>query len=233
MIDMTVNLSERERAFLDLLRRYRISTPAVNISALCEGSESAAKKLPPRLKEYVASDPLGTKSVYYRLTPAGVKLIGAPEEFSRPLGPQALPKALGILGFCCSGPTLRQRYLRKEFLEDFPELAGDLLGKDYQTDFFLDHDGNYARFGQIVVDQGGDFRKLISKCRVRLREYLDYPHIRDVVAEGLFTFAFVVSEPEKASAIDLALKEKPLRARTIVETSAELQKCPIQVGGAE
>jgi hypothetical protein len=31
----------------------------------------------------------------------------------------------------------------------------------------------------------------------------------------------------------LAIKEKPLRARVLVETSAELRKCPLQLGGLE
>ena len=56
---------------------------------------------------------------------------------------------------------------------------------------------------------------------------------RDIVADGLFTFAIVVAEEEKAQAIRAALAEKPLRARVIVETSAELQKCPIQIGASE
>jgi hypothetical protein len=185
-----------------------------------------------RLRNLIASEPLGPKGVAYRTTPPGAKSVGAPEEISRPLGPQALPKALGILGFCCSGPVYRQRYTRPEFIEDFPELVQDLLGKDYHTDFFLDFDGAQARLGQIVVDLGGDYQKLISKCRVRLREYLEVPHIKEIVADGLFTFAIVVAEEEKAQAIRLTLKEKPLKARVIVETSVELQKYPIQTGGA-
>jgi hypothetical protein len=221
------------RKLLELLRRLRIITAALISACICGGSENASKKLILRSRDYVASDPLGTKTVYYRLTPAGAKLIGAPEEIARPLGPQALVKALGILGFCCSGSASRERYTRLEFIEDFPELVKELLGKDYHTDFFLDFDGQYARLGQMVVDQGGDYRKLISKCRVRLREYLDIAGIRDIVCDGLFTFAIIVAEEEKAQAIRLALKEKPLMARAIVETSAELQKYPIQFGGTE
>ncbi len=171
--------------------------------------------------------------MYYRLTPAGAKQLGAPEEISRPLGPQALPKALGILDFCCSGSDQRQRYTRQEFVDDFPELTKALLGRDYHTDFFLDFDGEQARFGQIVVDLGGDYKKLISKCRGKLREYLEVPELRDIISDGLFTIAFVVAEEEKAQAIRLAIKQKPLRARVLVETSSELRKCPIQLGGLE
>jgi hypothetical protein len=149
------------------------------------------------------------------------------------LGPQALPKALGILDLCFGGSERRMRYTRQEFIDDFPDLAKDLVGKDYHTDFFLDFDGGQARFGQVVVDLGGDYKKLISKCRVKLREYLDLPGIRDIVSEGLFSFAIIVAEEEKAQAIRLALNEKPLRARTLVETSSELRKCPLQLGELE
>jgi hypothetical protein len=226
---MPLTLTESPKALLELVRRHRITTSEINVSMICGGSESVGKKLILNLRDYIASDPLGPKSVYYRLTPAGAKLLGAPEEIARPLGPQALPKALGILGFCSSGKN-RQRYLRHEFEKDFPDLAGELLAKDYHTDFYLDHDGEQARLGQIVVDQGGDYKKLISKCRVKLREYLDVPGLRDLVADRLYTFAFVVAEEEKAQAIRLALNQKPLGTRVVVETSAELQKCPLQGG---
>lgn len=226
-------LSNVQRALLEFLLRFRLATLQLIATLICGGSESAAKKLAPSMRDYVASEPLGGKSVYYRLTAAGAKLMGAPEELSRTLGPQALVRALGTVGFCCGGPIKRERYTRPEFITDFPELAKDLLGKDYHTDFFLDHDGEHARLGQIVVDHGGDYRKLISKCRVELREYLDKPQIRQVVSDGLFTFAIVVAEDVKAEAIRAALAEKPLRARVVVETSAELQKYPIQIGGSE
>jgi hypothetical protein len=224
-----------QKRLLEQLRRQRITTPAIISARLCEGSENGTKKLISGSRDFVVSDPLGPKSVYYRLTPAGAKYIGAPEEIARPMGPQALPKALGILSFCCAGADQRERYTRQEFIDDFPELVKNLLGKDYHTDFFLDFDSTHARLGQIVVDLGGDYKKLISKCRVRLREYLDLPEIRDIVADGLFTFAIVVAEEEKAQAIRLALDQNPLRARVIVETSTELQKYPIQfqLGGQE
>jgi hypothetical protein len=223
------------KVLLGHLLRYRITTSGIIISEICNGSEGAAKKLIARSRDWVTSYPLGSKSVFYSMTPAGAKLIGAPEEIARQPGPQATPKALAIVDWCCSGSEKRRRYTRPEFQEDFPEMAKDLLGKDYHTDFFLDFDGSHARLGQFVVDLGGDYRKLISKCRVRLREYLDVPNVRDIVADGLFTFAIVVAEEEKAQAIRIAVKERPLRARVIVETSAELRKYPIQfqLGGQE
>jgi len=223
--------TDPQKVLFELLRRYRIATASLITEHVCGGSENATKKLILRSRDYVASAPLGPKTVYYRLNPAGAKLIGAPEEIARPLGPQALPNALAICGSCVGKG--RERYTRQDFCIDFPELAKDLVGKEYHTDFFLDFDGEHARLGLMVVDLWGDFRKLISKCRVRLREYLDVPGIRDIVVEGLLTVAIIVAEPEKADVIRLALKEKPLRAKVIVETSSELQKCPLQTGVAE
>src|SRR3954468_10356408 len=129
---MPAPLTDRTKAYLDFLCRHRISTAERN-TALCGGSENVAKKLIATLDGYIASDPLGQKTRYYRLTPLGAKALGAPEEIARPLGPQALPRALGVLGFCTSAEQ-RQRYLRREFQADFPELAGSLLNKDYHTD---------------------------------------------------------------------------------------------------
>ena len=174
---MPLAFSDRERAALELIRRYRIVTAMILTLVICEGSENICKKLLMRLQDYIVSEPLGPKTKYYRLSALGAKQLGAPEEIARPLGPQALPKAIGILGFCRGGDVKRERYTRQEFVEDFPELVPNLLGRDYHTDFFLDHDGEQARFGQIVVDLGGDHKKLISKCRVKLREYLDVDHI--------------------------------------------------------
>lgn len=228
-------ITDTQRDLYEHVRVYRSSTANIITEAVCGGSENLMKKLILRSRDHIASDKLGPKGVTYRFTPAGAKLVGAPEESARPQGPQAFIKNLGILGYCCGGPTKRRRYTRPEFMEDFSDISDDLIGKDYHTDFYLDFDGTDARLGQIVVDQGGDYRKLISKCRMRLREYLDVPNVRDLVADGLFTVAIVVAEEEKAQAIRLAVKEKPLRARVVVETSAELQRFPIQIplGGLE
>src|SRR5262245_3568894 len=115
-----VAITERERSAMELLRRQRVATAEVITAHVCDNSESAAKKLIARLQPFIASDPLGPKTKYYRLTPAGAKHLGAPEEIARPLGPQALPKALGILDFCYGESTHRMRYTRQEFIDDFP-----------------------------------------------------------------------------------------------------------------
>jgi hypothetical protein len=229
---MAITLTERDRALLDHMRRYRITIPDAVESVVCNGDENAAKKLVHRLNDYVASEPLGSREVYYRLTPAGAKFVAAPGEVSRPLGPQALPKAIGILAYCCLAEEKRQRYVRQEFMEDFPELVKSLLGKDFHTDYFLDFHEGQARFGEIVVELGGDYKKFLSKCRARLREYLDIPHLRDIVVEGLFSFAIITGEEAKAEAMRAELAQKPLESRVSVEVAPVLNKCLPLVGNA-
>ena len=120
-------LTERDRSILNHLRRYRLDTAKGLAKGFCDGSADAVKKIAQRLQDYIASEPLYGKTVYYRLTAGGARLVGAPEEAARPLGHQALPKAFGILAFCCHGPVKRERYTRAEFLEDLPELAEHVI----------------------------------------------------------------------------------------------------------
>jgi hypothetical protein len=134
----TAKLTERDRAVLEHVRRHRITTARVVKELFCGGSENASKKLLQRLKDYLVSEPLYGKAVYYRMSPAAAKLVAAPPEIADPLGPQALPEALGILMFCCRGKTRRWRYNNSEFGEDFPELKDDLAGRRYHLNYYLD-----------------------------------------------------------------------------------------------
>ena len=70
--------------------------------------------------------------------------MGVPEEASKPLGPQALPKAIAILCFCCMGAELRFRYTRSEFAADFPELADSVLKREFYLDYYPEFDGTTA-----------------------------------------------------------------------------------------
>jgi hypothetical protein len=213
---MAIELTERDRAVLDHIRRYRITVSRTLQEQFCDRSENAAKKLVARLRDYVASETLVGNSVYYRLTPLGARLLGAPEEIAQPLGVQALPRAFGVLAFCCNGQTQRWRYTRPEFGEDFPELAEEMLKNDYYLDFYMDSDGMTVRLGHILVDLGGSCEQILKKCRGRIRRYQ-----RTIPAE-LFAIAIVVPSDEKRQGIKDALKQRPLRAWLRIEVVPEL-----------
>ncbi len=219
---MSNELTDRRQMALEHIRRFRISSAQVLQERFCGGSENVLKKLLAGLREFVASETLFGKYVYYRLTPAGARLMGAPEEIGRPLGAQALPKAFGIFAFCCLGPVSRWRYTRPEFAEDFPELTEELMGDDYYLDFYLDHDGQTVRFGHLIVDLGSDYQKLLQKCRGRVRRGLRTPVLSEIIANDLFAIAVVVPNEEKRRAIEEALKRQPLRAWIRIEVVAQL-----------
>jgi hypothetical protein len=217
-----IELTDRDRAVLEHLRRYRLTTVKILQALFCEGSVDAVKKLLQRLQEYITSEPLYGRTVYYRLTAAGARLVGAPEEVARPIRPQALTKAFGILSFCCNGSTVRERLTRVEFVEDFKDLATVLVQSEYYLDYYLDADGDSVRLGQIVVDYGGDYQRLISKCRSIVREGLETPVFRDIVADDLFAISIVVAEVEKAKVMEEYLQTRPMKAWITVEVIPEL-----------
>jgi hypothetical protein len=217
-----IELTERDRSFMDGLRRFRVMSKPIIQDTYCEGSADAAKKLVARLKDFVASEPFAGNRKYYRLTPAGARLVGAPEEVGRPLGPQALAKALGVLKFCLPGSARRFRYTRPEFIQDFPEFVEELLGKDYYSDYYLDDDGVRVRFGRIVVDLGGDYQRLLQKCRGYIKRGFRTPGFRELLDGELFALAIVVSNVQKRQAIEDAVHKDPIRAWLRIEVVSEL-----------
>jgi len=130
------------------------------------------------------SDPLGTKTVYYRLTPAGAKLLGAEGDLAA-ARTSSTSKALGILDFAAVENRPDSAYTRQEFWMTSGAYKGSAR-EDYHTDFFIDFDGEQARFGQIVVDLGGEYKKLISKCRVKLGSTSMFLTSEIFVSEGCY-----------------------------------------------
>jgi hypothetical protein len=218
--------TERDRLFLQHLARHRVTTQDVTAKLFCNGASEPARKLLSRLDEHVSSARLYGNVRYYQLTPETARSLGVPEEAGKPLGPQALPTAIGVLGYCCGNETRRFRYTRPDFAEDFPELVEPLCGRRFYLDYCIEKDGAQARLMQIVVDLDADVGDLVEKCRERMREHLARPIVEDLVLGGLFGFALVVGELEKKRALDEAVRRRPLRAPVSVEVVDELSRLP-------
>src|SRR5262245_26657701 len=69
---MPLELTESDLEVLELVRLYRAAPPSVLVKSVCHGSEDAMKKRVQRLRDYLESAPLGTRGVYYHLTPMTV-----------------------------------------------------------------------------------------------------------------------------------------------------------------
>ena len=220
---MPTEIAPRHRAVLEHFVRNRISTSVVLAERYGGNSDDAVKKLLQHLKPYVVSAPLFGKSVYYRLTPAGAKLMGAPEEIANPLGAQALPKAFGVLWFCCAAGQNRPRYLRSEFAADFPDLVVPFAAEDYFLDFYLDRSRDQTvRLGHLVIDLGGDYQKLVAKVRGRVKRWLRDGTLSQLISAGHIAVAIVVPTEEKRQAIQAALKDRPLAVWVRIEVCPDL-----------
>lgn len=218
----------RDAEVLRHVARYRVTTQSVLSRLFCGGSDGDARKLVSRLSEHVSSGKLYGNVRYYQLKPGTAKAFGVPQEAGKPLGPQALPTAIGILGFCCGNVETRHRYTRPDFTEDFPELVEPLgVARRYYLDLHLEPvSEKLARLSQIVVDLDSDVSNLVEKLRERMREHLERPVVKELVLNGLFGFSVVVSEPEKKRSLDEVIARKPLKMPVHVAVVEELGRLP-------
>jgi hypothetical protein len=217
-----MQLTDRDKAILEVFRQHR-AAPRNLLLPLFGGSESSLQKWLKRLSEFVTSESPYSGFTYYRLTPGGARFLGAPEEVARPLGVQALQKTLGVAFFCFATEPARWRYTRSDFAVDFPELVSELDAEGlYYLDYYIDR-ADEVRLGEIVVDHGGDYQKLLQKLNGRLRRHIRTSRaLREIIEAGLFCFAVVVPNDDKRRAIEGGIARKPLKAYVRVHTCSEL-----------
>lgn len=197
---MKAGLQPRDLEILSHVARYRLTTQETLHRLFFTGATpEAPKTVVRRLREggYLQSRPLYLRRAYYQLTRSAAALLGEPEEAARPLGPQALVRAYGVLAYCCHAESERQRLTRLEFHRAFPYLSENGIPFDA---FYVERDPR-LRLMQIVVDQGGDARRLLRKCRTRLKLARETPGLSDLVRGGEFGLALVTSSNEKAEAL--------------------------------
>jgi hypothetical protein len=205
-----MQITERDEDILRHVARYRLTTSEVLrrlyfASAKPGGEKNVLRRL---TGDYLQPRPLYGKRVYYQLTPAAAMTLGESEESAAPLGPQALVRLYGTLAFCCLGKTLKPVFTRAEFLQAFPGFADRLdLG---QTHFYLDDDGQTVRLGQILVEQGGEYLRLLNKCRRLIERGREVPGFQEIIADELFVIALVIAEESKRDMLYAQLRKVPL-----------------------
>ena len=214
-------LTERDEAILKHVARYRLTTTEVlRRLFFAEAKPGGEKNVVRRLTgDYLAAQPLYGKRVYYQLTPMAAKTVGESEESATPFGPQALVRLYGVLAFCCLGKTLKKVFTRTEFSQAFPFAEALDLG---QTHFYLDYDGRTARLGQIVVEQGGEYQRLLLKCRKIIERGREIPGFKEIIADELLVIALVIGEPSKRETLTEQLHKNPLPAWCRIEVVPDL-----------
>lgn len=205
-----MQITERDTDILRHVARYRLTTSEVLRrqyfpTAKPGGEKNVLRRL---TGDYLQARPLYGKRVYYQLTAAAARTLGESEEHSLPHGPQALVRLYGTLAFCCLGARARMVFTRAEFIHAFPSFADRLdLG---QSHFYLDDDGRTVRLGQILVEQGGDYLRLLNKCRRLVERGREIPGLRDIIADELFVMALVIAETSKRDMLYAQMRKNPL-----------------------
>lgn len=215
-------LTERDGQILSHVARYRVTTAEIlRRLFFAQAKPQAEKNVIRRLVgDYLQPSPLYARKVYYQLTPTAARALGQSEELATPFGPQALLRLYGVLAFCCLGERIWQALTRAEFTQAFPEFAESL--DLTQNHYYLDHDGSTARLGHIVVDQGGEYQRLIGKCRRFIERARDIPGLKEIVASDLLVTALVVGEEAKGERLKSELRKTPLSVWCRVSVVPEL-----------
>ena len=126
----------------------------------------------------------------------------------------------GVLAFCCLGKTVKPVFTRAEFIQAFSGFAELLdLGQNH---FYLDYDGKTARLGQILVEQGGEYQRLLNKCRKLIERGRELPGFQEIIADELFVISVVLAEDSKREMLHIQLRKNPLPVWCRVEVVSDL-----------
>lgn len=221
-----MQITDRDQQILEHVKRYRITTSDILQGLFfAENQPGSVKNVLKRLKndDYLQSQPLFQKRVYYQLTAKSARYLGETEDAAKPLGPQALIRRYGVLAYCCQVANGRQakRLTRQEFEQAFPHFFQEIdIG---QTDYYLDRHGETVRLGQLVIDLGGDYQRLANKCRNEIVDRaIHVSGLKELLTEKLFVLTLVVGEESKQKALLNLFQKKPLPVWMRVETVPEL-----------
>lgn len=229
----SIVLKARDRALLNLVGRYRVGTREIFHRLFFEKvSMDAVKSVLGRLcanpaGAYLVARPLIGKEVYYQLTEFGARQLGFPDEWAKPLGPQALISHFAIMSWCCADPSQRKLFLRDEWGKAFPEFA------EYFQHYVLLQVAGQATLTRLKVDMGGDAARLVQTCETLIRAASKTPGLNDLVFQKLYALAVLTAEESKAERIRENLKSTALPVCVEVHVVSDLTKVLSRKSGVE
>lgn len=211
-------VTPREERALEHLKLYRVSTDEV-IRRVCapdlesSGVESFLRRMGAAAgrKPLITRQPLYGRCSGWRLTRAGAKHVGAPREIARPLGPQARMDRLALLWFIHAPQADRTLIPSAELRQQFA-LTAHRLPRQH---FYLEENQGVTQLGFIVVDHGGQVRRVVRKANEVLARFLKHGWFDDLIAAGRFKVTIVTATPSKRGAIERQWQphlERELRA---------------------
>lgn len=203
-------LQERDREILAHIRRYRLSTPEVLHKLFFDDSErNAVTKVTTRLTEleFLQNHPLFGTNRYFTLGSRGARAMGQKQKIVGPLGPQALYRDFGALGFFCLADPPRNKLTVSEIARN-PHLAPLLTGKIDCSHFYLDEAKGVNRLGYLWVEGGGPVEYIVSKVQKKiLAPGMSVPILANYIQTGAFVVAIATCTEAKCAQITDALRK--------------------------
>jgi hypothetical protein len=212
-----VEISERDRAILAAhLPRFGLTTYEVLRRLFWAGHQlSAVKKWVQRMHEgdYIAKANLGPpRAIFIYLTKKAIREFNLIPRLARPIPVQEIPRAYGILSFCCLGTSRYRKLTAAEFEQRFPAL----VSKHFEQDFYyVDHD--YAadghtpcnRLGYIYVDSGKRVRDILRRYESVVAQRFKHGPWNELLSSGRFVYSIVTPSQNNRERL---LRQFPKRA---------------------
>jgi hypothetical protein len=145
------------------------------------------------------------RCLVYRLTRSGARVIGAAAELSRPLGQQARITHLAELFYFHQQPTRKLRLVSNDQLRQFLNLTDQRLPR---RGFFLEQTPQGELLGYLLVDHGGDARRLARKAAGVLKRFLKKRWFDEFLRADRFVITMVTLSPNKKQRLQKLLQHR-------------------------
>ena len=210
-------LQDRDYEILEHIFLYHATTREILRSQFFIDSEpNAVTKVTSRLVDgrFLQRYPLPGNSSYFRLGPAGARIVGGSPKCCEPLGPQSIFEHLGILYFCLATSARRRRMSVAEIMKDLPAL---LQKKIESNRYALDASDGSNRLMFVRIDGGGTSDHVVRKIRADIDKRISNPLCSALISRREFAIACVTYSEAKKQAIERRLAEESLICPVIIE----------------
>ena len=197
---MPVRIRKRDKAILDHILRYRLTTNAVLHRTLFpEQSMNAVTKVAARLcqRGLLRRYPLVPPETYFTVGPEAVRQFGVPSRRTEPLGPQSLPIDYAVLIYATHGKQACRRMTSDELTSYMSWLPDELTRTPYCV-------SNGGRLDLIRVDLGGSPQHVARKAAADLSARLSIPELAELAATAKFQLVILTTTDDKARLISSA-----------------------------
>ena len=197
-------LTERDRAILRHIMRYRITTNEVLHRTMFAGmAANSVTKMTRRLcrMQYLRQFPLIHPQTYFVAGERAVRDFGISVHRTRPLGPQSLPVEYAVLAYSTLGKEAHFRLTISEITQRYSWIPPSISEQPHcerrqEKNVVLE---------SIRVDLGGAADHIARKCDSDLQSRVGHPEFYALVADRRFRAVVLTATTDKAAAIEQSL----------------------------